>query len=285
MQRIVLVLSAVAVSLLPLGCSDDCADCPEHATPAGFVNGTVHVTPQVSLSATINGYGSILPTVDSIRLGDSLLTSPGDYYVAMSAPANPLWRISFYENISGDVMYSPGDVAHIEIWGPGRLAYCDVVVLDPNESAADMISPLPGTETIAPDESAAVIWHRALDAQYYAVQLRFIDFANGVTRESNVTDWTADTAYTVGPTLYPDSLAALIVEITPFTGPNPAVGSNFAGGWLAGRLISFGGPASTMLHGWNEPDKSIKTLPDDLAASQRLSPAEIIDGIYRQAAK
>ncbi|HOD66374.1 MAG TPA: hypothetical protein PKM94_06740 [candidate division Zixibacteria bacterium] len=286
MQRVLIVLSALAVFLLlPLGCSDDesCADCP--ATPAGFVDGSITVNPQAIVNAVIYGYGGIVPSIDSIRLGDSLMTRPTDYNWFQDAPGRRHWQIGFSESAGGSFLYSSGDVARLEIWGPGRQAVCDVVMLDPRDSEAQIISPVPGEDTVAPGESVTIVWQRIEHAQFYALMLTFFNRANAVTRQSLVTDWTADTSYTVRPVLYPDSLQLISVELSGFTGPNPSVGSNFSGGWLTGRLISFSAPAHTFIWGWNAPDKARAEFPDEAAVSAPRSPAEIIDAIYRQAVR
>ncbi|HPM37639.1 MAG TPA: hypothetical protein PK186_08800 [candidate division Zixibacteria bacterium] len=287
MKRTMIVLSAVVVALLPLGCSDDdCAECPAPVTPVGFIQGSIDLHPGVYFEALIFGDGSILPTLDSARVGDSLLVFNKDFFYSYrSEPVNPYWTIYCTEDTGPDYMYTQGDTAHLEFWSEGRLATCDLPLLDPNLTQLFITDPYPGTDTVAPGEPAIVFWNRVEHAQFYAVQVILANRLGDVFTFSDRFDWTADTSFTVSPSLYPPSLAQFSVRVVPFTGPNPAAGSNVLGAWLSGRIVSVGYGAETAIVGWNPSPITKSALPAGETLFPQRTPAEIVEAVYLQAAE
>ncbi len=238
------LIAALLFGLLVLalaGCGDDDkATDPAKTAPLGYTKGRIVVAPMTTMQLEIFGNGAVAPNLDSVKVGDSLVNELEWSMESGLMFADAYWRIPFYED--GDAstfMYDPGDTAVIDVWGEGRSSTCRVKLLDPTQSVAEIVSPATYADTISPDESDTVYWHKVAQADYYAVTVGFEHYSFNWLFEYH---YATDTMFVLTEEMIPDSVERCDIVITPFNGPDPQTDqTNWTGNLLDGVIFSAGG--------------------------------------------
>jgi hypothetical protein len=180
-------------------------------------------------------------------------------------------------------MYDHGDLATVRIWGEGRSAACQLKVLSPSAAEPTITAPGMYEDTIAVGAADTVYWNDVEHADYYSVLVAFFVSQNGVTSTFFHFDYALDTSFVVTGAMHPDSVHSFDVVITPFTGPDPRLGTtNWTGDFLAGVLYSYGlndyvrivmeRPFTAPPIGLSSP---VVTRPE-------MTPAEMVASVYRK---
>ncbi len=244
------LITGLAFGLLMLmgaGCGDDDkATGPTKATPLGYAKGQIILVPHTGMQLEIFGNGAVTPNLDSIRVGDSLVNELEWSMESDLMFADAYWEIPFSED--GDAltfMYDPGDTAVIDVWGEGRSSTCRVKLLNPAQSEAEIISPAWFADTITPDESDTVYWHKVEQADYYAIMMPCAHYSG---------PWifsyycATDTFFIITGDMLPDSVVQCDVVVSPFNGPDPRTDqTNWTGNLLDGVVYSAGGHGYTSI--------------------------------------
>lgn len=223
------------------GCGkDDCASCPTQTTPLAYAKGGVVVAPNTILEYfEVHGHGAVVPTLDSVRIGDSLVNRDSLIFSSHMLFADAYWEAYFSED--GDpssFMYEAGDTAVIKVWGEGRSSTCRVKLLNPRDAPVHVTSPASLTDTVELGTSYTIYWNRVEHADYYAVGFAWVDHSSNYSVDFL---YTVDTSFIVTGDMVPDSVDYCQVAITPFNGPDPRTErSNWTGNLLDGIVYSPG---------------------------------------------
>ncbi len=287
MKKLLLLFTALlAVAIIGAGCGDDDDEgtSPNLNSPLGYVNMSIYLDPEAYMDdGVIYGIGAIPPNIDSMKIGDSLLYGDDflDYDYDEEYHEN-FWECYFSEDGSAATyMYRHGDMAQVRYWGDnGMFSSTQFTILDADSAEVTVVEPVSGDDTVAVDESITVHWDPSDGGQFYSVWLEFREQINGSSLWTYKYFATADTFFTVTPDMYPDSLYYMYVSVTPFTGPDPSSATgNVTGGYLTGRVFSFGWYDYTQIYGWNIPP--VKAM-DNEDGRRKLTEAEMIRKVYEQ---
>ena len=285
MKKTVLLFTVLlALVIVVAGCDDDDDSTgPALGTPAGFVNGTIYLDPETYVDdIRVIGYGAVPPNLDSVKVGDSVLI--GDDYLDYDYETEyheNWWEIYFSED--GDTstyMYDHGDMAQIWFYGDGQTATARFKILDEDSAGTDVTMPDYDDDTVAVNDSVTVYWNESNGADYYAVWLEFRDYVNGTSTWFYKYDATTDTSYMVTPDMYTDSMYYMYLNVVPFTGPDPRTGEpNVTGGYLTGKIYSYGDYDYTRIQGWNRPPTKAAAYEE---GRLEIDPKQIVEKVYEQ---
>ncbi len=285
----------IAVGLLALaaliGCSDDdCASCPEPVTPPlGTARAFFILAPSATFAPPffeVTGHGEVMPNLDSMKVGDSLIDKDGWMIQWPWEFAAAGWTIQFVE--SGDTstfMYHHGDMATITLWGEGRSSSCRLRVLFPESAQVHITEPLLYADTIAPGGSDTLFWNKVNYVDYYAIMIAW--YLPSIDYYTFEYYYATDTSFVITEAIQPDEITTYFnVHVTPFNGPDPRTGAtNWDGTLLDGAVCSFGRQDYTTIV-FDQPLASTKPYgPEAMKALPEISAGEIIDNVYKKYGK
>jgi hypothetical protein len=291
--RALQVTSSILALLLVfafIGCSndDECASCPETVTPLGTARGFLILDPNATFPEPyfeVSGYGEVMPNLDSMKVGDSLVDRHWEYYWPWEY-ADARWLIHFDE--TGDTstyMYDNGDLATITVWGQGRSSSCRFKVLNPAMAHVNITAPLLYADTITQGGSDTVFWNKVEYVDYYAIMIAwFIPSFGDYFFEYY---YSTDTSFVITGAIQPDSMVQHFnVHVTPFNGPDPRTGrTNWDGTLLDGVVCSFGYEGETTIV-VRQPPAALKTVAaGHVKAPPEISPVDIISNVYKKYGK
>jgi len=281
-QIIMIAVGLLTIAAL-IGCGDDdCASCPEAVTI--LILAPYAMFPQPYFEVT--GYGEVMPNLDSMKLGDSLIDKDHWVYQWPWEYANAGWIIHYVE--TGDTstyMYRHGDMATITLWGEGRSSSCRIRVLNLDSAQLHITDPLVDADTIAPGAADTVYWNKMEYVDYYAIMVAW--YLPSISYFTFEYFYATDTSFVITEAMQPDEIVTRYnVHVTPFNGPDPRTGkSNWDGTLLDGRVCSFGWQNSTTIH-IDQPLASYRQYgPEAMKAMPEVSAGEIIDNVYKKYGK
>jgi hypothetical protein len=274
MKRALTILLIVGVALVTLAVScsdDDCATCPPEPVPV-YANGYVCLDPSTELRISIVGDGSYTPSVDSVTVGDSVLTESNgnlNLYVGLGVSEWVAWfRESFSE--PADIMFASGDTAVISVYGDGHRSTARLRILDRVNDIVGNISP--HFITLSPtDTMPTFFWRRVAPASFYAVVVSV-----GIDRQADLVERyylaLLDTFLVVPGNWQPTDFETLVVQVWPVTGPRPnSTATNWVGDLCRGQILSTAEPRYAQIFGTGGP---IKSAVDESASTQAAFPGE-----------
>ena len=270
------------LALLIAGCGDDKVTGPTATTPLGFARGEIHISPNTTMQQLlIFGNGAVTPNLDSIKVGDSLISRSTWSMFANGLFADAHWQISFIED--GDLstlMYSNGDTAEIKVWGERRFSSCRVKLIEPEYVHASITSPIMLADTIAPGQSDTVYWHDIPGVDYYAIMVPWLHYTEGWIFQFH---YAADTSFIINGDMMPDSVGQCDVVVTPFNGPDPRTDrTNWTGNLLGGVVYSVGGFTYTSIIISAPPTVPSAKLAQASFTQPVMSSDEIVAKVYEQ---
>ena len=254
MQKIFLVVLSMGLILMLafVGCDDDDSTSPVSVTvPLGHATGGLLLSSGATImpQLEIKGNGAVAPDLDSVKVGDSLVSRSTWGLMSVSPYVDAHWII-FYDETGAPstYMYRHGDTATVSVWGQGRSSTCDVKILDPSLANITEIDPLVRADTIAVGEADTVYWNTVEHADYYAIMMAWRIQTGGSSMYTFSYSYAIDTSFVVTGDMHLDSLLEFDVVVTPFTGPDPRTGrTNWNGTLLDGVMYSFGQYGSTTI--------------------------------------
>jgi len=280
--RMLGLLFGALLMLLVAGCGDDdCASCPDTVTSLGFGRGVVSYR-DVGLwqVISISGYSVMPPVLDSVRVGDSLL-SHEEFGVVGCGNVGSM--IEFYEGSNSTTrMYDLGDTAVTTVWAQGRSSTCRVKLLDQSHSTIEIISPASsGSDTLSQTGSDTLRWHSVEHADYYAIELWWWYSILDNWMSSHY--YTTDTAFIITGAMVPDSMYYCEVTLTPFNGPDPRTDKgNWAGNLLDGVVLSVGSNSGTSFVVSSANPSLRGPSPQVAREKPDLSAVEIVAKVYEK---
>ncbi|MCX6836113.1 MAG: hypothetical protein NTW07_13495 [candidate division Zixibacteria bacterium] len=288
MRKVWLVLLGFGVLLVlaAVGCNDECASCPDPAvTPLGYATGWLTLNPGTIMpQLEIFGNGAVAPNLDSVKVGDSLIDREDWSMMTTAAFTDAHWVIPFSE--AGDpstYMYEHGDVATLRVWGSGRSGTCELKILNYTTAAANITSPAPLADSIAPGVADTIFWNRVEYADYYAIMIAWLVSEGGGTHWTFTYHYATDTSFIVTGAMQLDSAIRYDFVVSPFTGPNPRTGrTNWTGTLLGGVVYSAGQYDITTVVIRPLLLSSGTALSEQTEARPEVSAEEIVRNVYKQ---
>ena len=290
MHKMQVILLGLGVLLMPviIGCGDDdCPACPDPVRPLGRTHCGLILSPGATIvpSMEISSYGAVAPSLDSVKIGDSLVDRQSWVLGGTWSFADAHWLIPFQEDgDTGTFMYEHGDVATIGVWGEGRASACQVKILDPDVAIASITDPAYLVDTIAPGGSDTVFWKTIGHVDYYAVMVAWLVSSDGFSTYTFDYYYATDTSFIItGAMQPPDTVLSFNVHVTPFNGPDPRTGrSNWSGTLLDGVVYSYGSQNSTTIVISHPPAPPPKPLPNPGAGYPESNSDEMVAGVYEK---
>ena len=227
------VISALlTLSLAFVGCSDDCANCPnENQTSVMF--GEVGVDEgQLEFYGMIFGIDGTFPDIDSVRVDGRLAELEG----ALEEGVGQYVR---YESPDNDNMHVSGEIVYIEIFTPGGKSECNIKALEDDADEPELImdySPDWPYDTVAIGTDISFDWHPVTAADFYVVDIYYRWGPGDSTTDSY--EIITDTSFTLpgSASQYDGYYYFYIVAVA---GPNPMVDDgNITGEVVKGMINS-----------------------------------------------
>ena len=233
-KKTAFLFAALALCFIISGCGDDdCNPVSNDTKPALLVRGYATVGPSLWNYFRVYGLNSVLPEVDSIKVGDSLCeikSINSEYYTFSYLEAQ-------YSNPGDSDRFSAGDSVAVDIFFPSGSARGKIELLDAGE---DMVENLTGQlpESIPVDGSFDITWSDSPEADWYIVTI-LLSPSNPVYNSQYRYYYTTDTTYTIDghPTSFDSTY--LSVYVAPIAGPLPDENRDcFDGNLVLGSLFS-----------------------------------------------
>jgi hypothetical protein len=290
-MQVILLGFGLLLMLAIIGCGDDdCPACPDLVTPLGYTQCALILSPGANIvpGLEVFSYGAVAPSLDSVKVGDSLVDRLS-WELAIRWPyADAHWLIGFHEDgDTGTFMYEHGDVATIDVWGEGRSSACQVKILNPDSAIANITDPAYLVDTIAPGGSDTVFWNTVEHVDYYAVMIAWLVQLGGDINYTFDYHYATDTSFIItGAMQPPDSVLEFNMHVTPFNGPDPRTGrSNWSGTLLDGVVCSYGYQNSTTIVIRSPIGPPPKALPKPAAGYPERNSEEIVASVYKKYGK
>jgi len=269
----------LTIVVLAAGCGDDDEKIVTSTAPPAFIDAYVVVEPECFLSGDVFTAGGFPPYLDSVKVGDSLISIDTSTYFGSY---DPYYNISFMESGSS-YMYESGDDATVTFYGRVGTSSATVTLLNPNEDRVIVLYHDYG-ESVPQGEILTFIWSSLAHVEWYALEVVYeIDTGLGNAQYQDYT-YAMDTTCTFAADYFNSALNWISVSILPCTGPDPRTANgNITGPYATGKVFSYGGDTEILMYGEGYDVKSGISKKTQCDIIQEIDPRAVIQGVFNAA--